>query len=55
MSLKIDKESCYNLFPSAVTGRENYQFVSYESVDKAKFGFYSHQSNLIEITEFALM
>lgn len=38
MSLEIDKKSWYNLFLSAVTGKENCQFVSYESVDRAKFG-----------------
>lgn len=55
MSLEIDKKSRHNLFLSAVTGKENWQFVSYKSVDKAKFVLYAHQSNLIEISEFALI
>lgn len=54
MSLEINKESWYNLFPGVVTGRENYQLVHYETGGRAKFGLYSHQSNLIEVTEFAL-
>lgn len=49
------KNSWYNFFLGAVTGKENCQFVSYESVDGAKFVLYSHQWNLIEISEFALM
>lgn len=55
MSLEINKESCYKLFLGAVTGRESYQLVSYETIGRAKFGLYSHQCNLIEVTEFALM